>query len=366
MKKCNSCGAVMADDCRFCAECGSSDIITLPEEPAFRPPLTEPIPAPQPTPPQQSATTGYPTGGYTPAQAPTGYGAPDSYQQAQTPAAPANSAQGYYAQAQTPAAPTGGYAGGSVPPSGGYVPPAGNGWQQPTYPFASGQPGYTPTQPVKKKHTGLIIAIVLGVLFILLSILVFVGARIVRKQLADFDPNDYINGIINEFEEDWEEGVSGPYSKGTLTGNVYVNEWAGLRFPMPAGFTNGSAEEYADYSDDYVDAAFVTAESDVGGFILLLEDMDGSADDLTEKEYLDLITDEWLDEELISYGYYLTDPASMTIADKPFLSRTMQTDGAGSIVQKVACRIYDDHVICFICWGADSTLDAFFHSITTP
>ena len=46
MKKCNSCGAMVPDDSRFCSECGSSDIVSIPEEPVVQ----QPTPAPQPAP----------------------------------------------------------------------------------------------------------------------------------------------------------------------------------------------------------------------------------------------------------------------------------------------------------------------------
>ena len=73
MKKCNSCGAILADDNRFCNECGSADIVSILEEPAAQPvsaPSPTPSPAPQtPADPRADAPQPpYPAGGYNQAQ----------------------------------------------------------------------------------------------------------------------------------------------------------------------------------------------------------------------------------------------------------------------------------------------------------
>lgn len=394
MKKCNSCGALVADDSRFCSECGSSDIISLPSEapvqPPVQPPVNEPAPAAPAAAPSYAQPASQPAQPYEqPAQQPAPQYAqpaapqptpqpapqqPNNTAGGYPPAAPANNGtQDYYRQAQTPSgnAPAGGYyTGGNVPPAGGSVPPAGAAYQQPgAYPYAAGQQNYASAPPVKKKKkTGLIIAIVLGVLFIFGAIVLFIGARIAKKALEDMDPNAYIDELISEFESGLidETSPAVPYTKGELSGDVYTNEWAGLQFTIPEGFVNGSAADYADNSDDRTDAGFTTASDDDNGeFLLLFEDVSDISDGVTETQYLDIVTKDWVTEEDAADGWMLTDYYSMTVAGETYLAAKM-SNSRTDFVQVISCRVYDDHVLCFLCWAAEDEVDAFFDSITTP
>ena len=356
MKKCNSCGAILPDDSRFCSECGSSDIVSIPEEPvAQQPAPSYPRPDPQPAPQQPS----YPAGGNI------------------QPAAPANNgAQGYYQQAAQPGcnAP----AGGSYP-AGNAAPPVGNNYQQPgAYPYAA-QPNYAPAAPVKKKKkTGLIILIVLCVLLILFGILAFVVARFVKSKMEEFDPDTLVDELISEFEDglidettadgqtDDDGAPAVAYTKGELVGDVYTNEWAGLKITIPDGYTNADADTYTDYSDERTDAAFiVTYGDDDGEYLLLLEDISHISREVTETEYLEIITENWLDEEDIASGWTLSDEYTVTIAGEQYKAMKMQHD-ATDYTQMAACRVYDGHVILFLCWSPDGDTTAFLNSITTP
>ena len=224
MKKCNSCGALVADDSRFCTECGSSDIVPIPVD---QPEQT--YPEPQAPAPQQPAPQPYDAGGY---PQPGSDGSQGYYQQPQPvpqpydtgsyppPAQPYNDgSQGYYPQPQQPDPQP--YNTGSYPPPAQPYNDGTQGYyqqqQQPgnPYPFASGQ--YNRQPDGKKKKTGLIIAIVLGVIFLFFAVVVFIGARLVKKQLEQMDPNAYIDELISEFEEGFDLEPSVPYSKGTLT-----------------------------------------------------------------------------------------------------------------------------------------------------
>ena len=365
MKKCNSCGSLIPDDSRFCTECGSSDIVPVPVEPAVQPPVSEPVGQPYaaPLPSAQPAAQPYaapqPTPQPTPQQ-PT-YAA-GGYQSA----APAGNGpqQGVYQQA--PAAnntPTGGAY------NGGNVPPAGAPYQQPgAYPYAAGQPNYAPAQPVKKKKkTGLIIAIVLGVLFIFGAIIVFIGARIAKKAMEEFDPNAYIDELISEFEDGFiesdtdEAAPAVAYTKGELVGNVYTNEWAGITFTLPEGFVNGSAEDYDDSSDTYTDACLIAEDEDNGiSFITI------ATEDMTEDEYLNYVTEDMLDEEMTSQGWSFGTAYSMPIAGENYRALKMSNSNTDAFEEIIACRIYDGHILCFICYGNTPTVDAFFDSVTTP
>lgn len=352
MKKCNSCGALIPDDSRFCTECGSSDIVSVTNEATVAPPVNE-APSSQPyAAPQPSAATQQPTyaaGGYQSA-APVG----NSPQ------------QGFYQQAAASNAPTGGAY------NGGNVPPAGAPYQQPgAYSYAAGQPNYTPAPPVKKKKkTGLIIAIVLGVLFILGAVILFVGARLAKKAMEEFDPNAYIDELISEFEdgivEDGTDEIipAAAYTKGELVGDVYTNEWAGITFTLPEGFVNGSAEDYDDSSDIYTDACLIAEDEDNGiSFITIGSD---GYEDMTEDDYLTYVTEDMLDEEMTSQGWSFGTAYSMPIAGANYRALKMTNTNTDAFEEIIACRIYDDHMLCFICYGNTATVDAFFDSVTTP
>ena len=368
MKKCNSCGAMVADDSRFCSECGSSDIVPIPEGPAAQQPTDVPPQQPtytatQPGPATQAQFYGQTGGASAPQQPPYpagGYG--------QTNTQVNNGAQGYYPQANSQpgyGAPTGSY-----PPAGNAVPPAGGSYQQQpgAYPYAAGQPNYTPAAPVKKKKkTGLIIAIVLGVIFILGAVILFVGARLVKKSLEEFDPNEYIDELISEFEDGIVDNTTPaiPYTKGELVGNVYTNEWAGIRFTLPEGFINGSEEDYDDSDDIFTDACLVAEDDDDNGISFLTEEKGGYSG-MTEDDFLADLTEDALDEEMISDGWSCGDVYSMEIAGETYRAVKISHSLTSAVEEIIACRIYDDHMLCFICYGDTDIIDGFFDSITAP
>lgn len=351
MKKCNSCGAMVPDDSRFCSECGSSDIVSIPEEPVVQQPTPAPQPAPtysQPAPQPAPQQTAYPAGGYA------------------QPAAPAdNSAQGSYQQA----APQPGYGA----PAGNPVPPAGGVQQPGAYPYAA-QPNAAPVK--KKKKTGLVIAIVLGVLFIIGAIVLFIGARIAKKALENMDPNAYIDELISEFEDgliddttpadQTDDGAPAvAYTKGELVGDVYTNEWAGIRFTLPEGFVNGSAEDYDDSSDLYTDACLVAEDNDDNGISFIIEEAGGFAGK-SEEDFLTDITEDSLDEDMVSQGWAFGDFYSMPIAGSSYRAIKLSNAYTDAFEEIIACRIYNDHMLCFICYGDTDIIDGFFDSITTP
>ena len=355
MRKCNSCGAILPDDSRFCTECGGSDIVPIPEEPAVQ----QPAPAPQPAP-------SYPRPDPQPAPQQPTYPAGGNIQ----PAAPANNGQqGYYQQAASQP--------GYGAPAGNAAPPAGNNYQQPgAYPYAA-QPNYAPAAPVKKKKkTGLIIAIVLGVLFIIGAVILFVGARLAKKALEEIDPNAYIDELISEFEDglidettadgqtDDDGAPAVAYTKGELVGDVYTNEWAGIRFTLPENFVNGDEEDYDDSSDIYTDACLV-AEYDNNGISFLIEESGGYTG-MDEDGYLTYLTEDALDDDMVSQGWAFGSTYSMPIAGENYRAIKMSNSATDAFEEIIACRIYNDHMLCFICYGDTATIDGFFDSITTP
>ena len=204
-------------------------------------------------------------------------------------------------------------------------------------------------------------------LFIIGSIVLFVGARIAKKALEDMDPNAYIDELISEFEDGLVEDVTPavPYTKGELNGDVYTNEWAGIRFTLPEGFVNGSAEDYDDSSDIYTDACLVAEDDDDNGISFMIEESKGFTGE-TEEDFMTDITEDALDEEMISQGWSFGDFYSMTIAGETYRAIKLSNSYTDAFEEIIACRIYNDHMLCFICYGDTDIIDAFFDSITTP
>ena len=262
-----------------------------------------------------------------------------------------------------PAGQTGGCSpAGGVPSTGGPVPPAVNPYPRPgAYPFPSEPAGPVPAPPVKKKKTGLIVGAVSAVLVLALAVSVAFGIKAVKDRWGGAGSGGNGGTSVGDRQD-----ATPPYTKGELKGNVYTNEWAGVRFPIPEGFVNGSAKDYEDSEDGLTETGFSTSsESDDGLFLLMFEDVGYIDGDVTAEEYIDIISEDWLEEGDEENGWYLTDSFPLTIAGKTYQAKEMDNEWI-DYTQIAACRVYDGRVICFFCWSGTETVQAFFDSVTAP
>ena len=87
---------------------------------------------------------------------------------------------------------------------------------------------------------------------------------------------------------------------------------------------------------------------------------------MTEEDFLTGLTEDTLDEEMTSNGWSFGDVYSMEIAGQSYSAIKMSNAYTDVFEQIIACRVYDDHMLCFICYGDTGVIDSFFDSITTP
>ena len=338
MKKCNSCGSLFPDEGRFCPECGGADAVILPDNAAPAAPEAPAVPA-QPQAPVQDAYQP-PQGNYIPPQsAPAGQYAPP---------------QGEYAPPQ----------GAYQPPQGEYAPPQGA--YQPGAQAAYAAP---PAQP-KKKHTGcLIAAIIAGVLLVILAVILVLIGKTVKKGMEDLsnaDPNELVSELFGDIFTEEDETPAAPYTKGTLENNVYTNEWAGLTFELPENLTDGTDADYEKYTDDYTDACLVTDdESEEGQVLLLVEDVARVDEDYAADDYLDIITENWLEEGDEEDGWAKSDPYTQAVAGKDYRLVKLSNEEL-DFVQLAACRNLDGKMICLLVWGTEDSVEEFLDSVTAP
>ena len=74
----------------------------------------------------------------------------------------------------------------------------------------------------------------------------------------------------------------GSYTKGAFDGTEYVNPWANLRIPLPSGWKEDDAAEYADWeSEEIVDCGFTCTAPDGDNLVVLFihSETDATADD---------------------------------------------------------------------------------------
>ena len=346
MKKCNSCGSLYPDEGRFCPECGGADAVILPDGPA-----AQPDPAPQPR--YQQPVQGVYQPPQQPEAAPQGLSQPDPAQQGyyQPPYQPDPAQQNAY---QAPAQ------GGYQAPAGEYVPPQG------AYQPGAPAPAYAPPAKPKKKKSGCLIAVIIvGVLVIIGGVLVAVIAGKIAKEVTEeMDPNSLIDEFLDELAPD--DTPAAAYTKGTLTDNVYVNEWAGVQFKLPEGLANGSDADYAKYTNEHVDACLVTGEgNEQGQVLLLIEDVSRVNIHYPPDDYLEIFTEKWLDEDDVEQGWTKTEPYSRTIAGKGYRVVALNNESLG-YMQLAACRCVDGKMICFCVWGTADNVDSFLNSVTAP
>ena len=108
----------------------------------------------------------------------------------------------------------------------------------------------------KKKKTGLIIGIITAVV-VFFIVMVIVGAGsgddYSDDYVGDYDyADDYDYSFDDEFDIDSDYGSSVDFTTGEITDDIYVNEWADIRFALSDGWVNGEAQDYEDINNSIV------------------------------------------------------------------------------------------------------------------
>ena len=234
------------------------------------------------------------------------------------------------------------------PPTGGAVPPNFSGrmpqqsWQPQPPNFSGGmqQQPWQPQPPVppvprKKTNVGAIIGIVLGAIVLLVVIGIFAGSLLLNKEPS----GDYgVNGEVTAEESDYA------YTTGTFDGTEYVNLWADIRLPLPAGFSNADAETYNGLESDTVDAGvYYVSDTETRFIYICYEEIPSFYD---EEDYLDSAMKQLVDmnTDLIitpAEAYY-----PVEINGKTYLSADFSMDnGFSQYVQSTYVRKLDGRII---------------------
>lgn len=248
--------------------------------------------------------------------------------------------------------------------------PAATPTPQPSYaPYTN---PYTPQQPAqepkpKKKKTGMIIGIILGSLVVigLLGKLLGGGSDSAPANndsngslfnIPDSDGGSYVDVTpeVTSTDAPKNDPVALSYTKGAITNGLYVNEWADLQFDT-TGWTNGSAEAYAEEEVDYTDCGLLLEYSD--GFTELTIDFIRNVPS-DEEACMDSFL-EGLKESFVGISGLtanVSDSYDTTVAGKTYKTVTLSATYNGYSFVQVYCMHYHiDRLILIIITAEDAT-----------
>ncbi len=271
-----------------------------------------------------------------------------------TPFAPVNPQQPNYTQPQQP-----NYAQQPQQPNYAQQPQQPNYAQQPQQPNYAQQPqqgynyGAQPPAPEQKKKgikAWQIILIVLGVILLLIILIAVIGSRGKSNSNSGSSSNYSYNDSYNSSDSGKEaptqkKNVS--YTKGTLDGVFYTNEWAGFEYQIPTGWKEAPKEKYADFEGDGVTECglYLLDNAEERQFVICYERLSGKNGILTESSYIDIFKKNLTaayEKKNISCTF--SEYTDFTIAGKTFKKATATLNG-GPITQQVYVCKYDGYMI---------------------
>lgn len=207
------------------------------------------------------------------------------------------------------------------------------------YPAYNQQP-MAPPQP-KKKSKGIIVAIIAVIL-----ILFFIGIGFALGNNSQSD-NSTSDGNIKTTEN----LPKVEYTKGTLDGTTYTNEWANIKFTIPEGFSNADSEYY-ETSETLVSECglYVVSDTSYDTLIIGFEKLP-AVPKVDEEEYMDIVMEQFAESTDVIYEIpdsYTT----KTIANQTFLKATCQVkNGDIDLVQTYCVKKIDNTMVYIIVSG---------------
>lgn len=215
----------------------------------------------------------------------------------------------------------------------------------------------TPVQPIqpKKKKTGLIIGIVVGVIafFVVLGI---IGA------IASQNDSYYDDYYSDDYYADDYDTVE--YTKGYFDGTTYINEWADISLELPEGFVDTDYDTYSSMENATTECgAYFMAEDTSSVIIICFEELP-SFPVYNETSYLDVSMSN-LEAEVDVY-YYYDDYYTTTIAGYDYTTVTVGFDnGYAEVVESVYVRQIGDYMVFISAVSLDeATNDALVSMIS--
>ncbi len=264
------------------------------------------------------------------------------------------------------------------PPTGTGAPVQGApNWQAPPngqMPY--GTPPYTP--PVQKQKKQMqwwqILLIVISSLLVIFSIKLafdFAAAawffKIVDRIDSETQVEDVLPGtavperpdasefpIVGDLESMYGGNSTSdmPYTKGKMRNGVYENVWANLRFRIPEGWREGTAEEYAAYaSHEKTEVGFLAVNKKTGQHLLLTftdMEMEPSVDN---DQFLEVYLQNVLERakkafEANGVAYRESVGPPTVIGGKYYRSARLDLDDEG-LTQSYHVRMLDGYIITF-------------------
>lgn len=212
----------------------------------------------------------------------------------------------------------------------------------------------------------IIVAIIAGVIaciisFLAVSVAVFVMyEKANEKNVAETSDVDIFEGIQGDFIL---EPSDTQYSKGKVSGNTYSNQWADLTVTLAPRFTEGTKEDYEEYSSILYDCgAYFVADDDGDDVSVLFYD----AGNTTVREYAEESLDIWensaneMVREIYSESFakgitFRREARSVQIAGESYLAVFLiaETEGDALLVYGDFCAKKDGRIID-IGFSADS------------
>lgn len=301
-KKCINCGAISPDEARFCQACGGSEFTFA----------------------EQSAPQNF----------------TNDYQQQ-------NMGGQYTSQQNTePQYPENQYAG-----------------QQ--YTSAShGNPGniniawQPPAAPVKPKSIkGIIIGIVAaGVVVTVAIVLCIIGYLSKAKGKTSTELGYSSSASENSVE----------YTKGTFDGTTYINEWADIKFTLPAGFSDADSSTYMEAENSNTECGMYFIADDTMGLIYICYEKLPTFPVYDEEEYLDSAIKSL--ENISGITYKIPDTYSTaTIGGYAYAKAECEfNNGIGDFANTFYVRKLDNYMIGISAIGVSAEYnDALIDNITT-
>lgn len=195
-----------------------------------------------------------------------------------------------------------------------------------------------PETPLKKKKTGLIIGIVAASLVVLVGIFLVVG-----KILQSSGSEVY-----------YDSSVKTDYTKGTFDGSVYTNEWADIKFELPAGFVDADASTYATAESETTECGAYFTANDSMSIICIYYEKSPTVPVYDEETYLDASMKSF--ESVSGITYKIPDKySSSTVGGHEYMKAEIEfNNGYGNFLNSIYVRKLDNYMICISAIGIDS------------
>ncbi len=201
------------------------------------------------------------------------------------------------------------------------------------------------------KKTGCVIKAIIGIVFfnIVISFIVF-GISFFGRFNAISDNEYYYDNDADELYDKYTHESDYEYDLGSVSDNVYTNDWANISIPIPDGFSEIDEDDYEYYSYDDEDCAFM-AEDESASYVALYTSDEDWLDSYSTAKLLETIADSYAERfDEMDIDYDQTTNYDAKIAGANYLCTDFEFEDAGYFIIAVhrietgyACLIVYDY-----------------------